>query len=182
MSVHRADGSGLMDEALQPSMRGASCIGRERARRLDGLSSFGDQSHGQDRATRVRQKPRVVRSTPSAGRRRGSNETQRRTPWKRTKTSGSSGSRSGTVGIPRRRGLPAPRVLPLSHQLNRFFGVPKNHRFPARGQASGRPVRDRRSPARPAEHRLRGVSSRLGWHSSLGLLLNRSRSASAKAG
>ena len=41
MSVHRADGSGLRDEALQPSIRGASCIGRARARRLDGLSFFG---------------------------------------------------------------------------------------------------------------------------------------------
>jgi len=48
MSMHRAGGSGLTDEALQPSIRGASCIGRARARRLDGLSSFGDQSSRQD--------------------------------------------------------------------------------------------------------------------------------------
>ena len=41
MSVHRADGSGLRDEALHPPIRGASCIGRARARRLDGLSFFG---------------------------------------------------------------------------------------------------------------------------------------------
>jgi hypothetical protein len=67
LAMHRAGGSGLRDEALQPSIRGASCIGRARARRLDGLSFFGDQSSGQDRATRLRQKPRVVRSTPSAG-------------------------------------------------------------------------------------------------------------------
>ena len=40
MSVHRAGGSGLRDEALQPSIRGASCTGRARARRLDGLLSF----------------------------------------------------------------------------------------------------------------------------------------------
>ena len=39
--MHRADGSGLRDEAMQPSIRGASCIGRARARRLDGLSFFG---------------------------------------------------------------------------------------------------------------------------------------------
>ncbi len=41
MSVHRAGGSGLRDEALQPSIQGASCTGRARARRLDGLSFFG---------------------------------------------------------------------------------------------------------------------------------------------
>jgi hypothetical protein len=49
MSVHRADGSGLRDESLHPPIRGASCIGRARARRLDGLSFFGHQSSGQDR-------------------------------------------------------------------------------------------------------------------------------------
>jgi hypothetical protein len=73
MSVHRADGSGLMDEATHPPIRGASCIGRARARRFDGLSFFGYQSSRQDRATRLRQKPRVVRSTPSVGWRRGAN-------------------------------------------------------------------------------------------------------------
>ena len=41
MSVHRADGSGFKDEALHPPIRGASCTGRARARRLDGLSFFG---------------------------------------------------------------------------------------------------------------------------------------------
>ena len=41
MSVHRAGGSGLKDEALHPPIRGASCTGRARARRLDGLSFFG---------------------------------------------------------------------------------------------------------------------------------------------
>ena len=52
MSVHRAGGSGLKDEALHPPIRGASCTGRARARRLDGLSSFrtspaakGQESH-----------------------------------------------------------------------------------------------------------------------------------------
>jgi hypothetical protein len=73
MSVRRAGGSGLRDEALHPPIRGASCTGRARARRFDGLSFFGDQSSGQDRAIRLRQKPRVVRSTPSVGRRRGAN-------------------------------------------------------------------------------------------------------------
>ena len=41
MSVHRAGGSGLRDGALHPPIRGASCTGRTRARRLDGLSFFG---------------------------------------------------------------------------------------------------------------------------------------------
>jgi hypothetical protein len=53
MSVHRADGSGLRDEALQPSIRGASCIGRARARRLDGLSSFRTSSAGEFRLPRT---------------------------------------------------------------------------------------------------------------------------------
>jgi len=35
--MHRAGGAGLRDEALQPSIQDASCIGRARARRLDGL-------------------------------------------------------------------------------------------------------------------------------------------------
>ena len=61
MSVHRAGGSGLREEALHPPIRGASCIGRARARRLDGLSFFGDQSSRQERANRLRQKPRVVK-------------------------------------------------------------------------------------------------------------------------
>jgi hypothetical protein len=61
MSVHRAGGSGLRDEVLHLPIRGASCTGRARARRLDGLSFFGDQLSRQDRITRLRQKPRVVK-------------------------------------------------------------------------------------------------------------------------
>ena len=77
MSVHRADGSGLRDEALQPSIRGASCIGRARARRLDGLSFFGpvqrpgprnsasaETTCGQSTPTKVQPYPIAYRCLP----------------------------------------------------------------------------------------------------------------------